>query len=367
MLGLLGEAKRRGSPARDRRVAALLAVASASAGLIACGAGAGTGDAVVARVGHSTITEATLSHWTSVLAPEHAVPDPPHYSKCIRREENLTLQPVRAQLAQECARQYRALRQRALAYLISSHWLIGEAADKGLVPSARQVQAATRRRLASADEPPGEGAGGPSASNSADAAFQARVELASASIRNALFSVEPQITQAVVARQYTREAARFRIPERRDFEIFEHIPSMAAARRTRAQIMAGHRDVSVVHLHEWLLRPTSFNVGRTKGPITVAIFAASPHVLSEPIPLNGQYALFELTKIRPARVRPLAQVEQSIRDRLTHERQQRTLARFIRQWRRRWSAKTDCAHGYVVQKCRQYAGRRQPENPLALS
>jgi hypothetical protein len=320
--------------AKARLIAALPVIWIAALGLIGCGSGRGS--ATIARVGGSAITEATLSRSMAQLAPEHAVPDPPHYRKCIRREEAETLLSLKAELTAECMRQYRVLRQQALNSLISSHWVIGEAVEKGLVHGDR------------------------------GATLQARAERASASIRDALFSAEPQIAAAQVALQYRREIAHFRIPERRGFEIFEHIPTEAEARKLRAQILGGHRNVDVVHLHEWLARPSSLDVGGAKGPITKAIFAARLRALSTPVPLDGQYALIELTKITSPGTHPLAQVEKSIRDRLAREQRQRTLARFIAGWRARWRAKTDCAAGYVVQKCRQYFGPRSREDPLVL-
>jgi len=325
---------RGGRSTRAGRAGALL-LGVATAGLIGCGGG--TGDAIIVRVGAATITMAMLEHSMEQLAPEHAVPEPPLYRVCIHREETVTLLSLKAEFMQECKRQYRALRLQALNNLISSRWVIGEAEEKGLAHGAH------------------------------DASLQAKTELASASIRRALLNAEPQITRARVAREYRREITNFRIPERRDFEIFEHIPSEAAAWQVRAQVKAGHRDVAVVHLHEYLTRPASFDVGASKAPITIAIFAASQHALSEPVPLNGQYALFELTKITPPGIRPLARVGKSIRSRLAREQRRRTLARFIVEWRKRWKAKTNCAPGYVVQKCREYPGPpRRPEDPLAL-
>jgi foldase protein PrsA len=351
--------------ARMRRIGALLTACSVAFGLAACGSA--PGNHVVVRVGRSAITSATLSHWMAVLAPEHAVPDPPGYGECMRREEALTLRSSRAALAAQCARQYRALRLQALNYLISSHWLIGEAAGEGLTPSERRVQqVAAKAQSLSPGEQQGEGDGGSVARNGHDAAFQARARLADASIRQALFNAEPQITPAQVARQYARELARFRIPERRYFEIFEHIPGEAAARKVMAQIAAGRGNVAAVHLHESLVRTRGFDLGGTKLPIVTAIFAASPHMLTGPVPLNGEYALFEVTKITPASIRSLAQVEKSIRSRLARERRRRTLRRFIGQWRRKWTARTACARGYIVQKCGQYSGPRSPEDPLAL-
>jgi hypothetical protein len=61
------------------------------------------------------------------------------------------------------------------------------------------------------------------------------------------------------------------------------------------------------------------------------------------------------------------QVRRSIAASLAHERWVRALRIFIIAWRRKWTAKTDCQPGFVVQKCRQYRGPRFPGDPLALN
>jgi len=348
------------------RVVAALVASGAICGLVACGGGAP--EDVVVRVNGSAITKAALSHWMAVMAPEHAVPDPPRYGACIRRQETFT--PAgKAELLEECRQQYRALKLQALSFLISSHWLLGEAAEKGLSVSRRQVQeqVAKIRKSASSGDAQVEG-DGTRARGARDIAFQARAELAAATLRQSLIRAEPAISQADVARRYRRDINRFRVPERRDFEIVEKVVGEAAARKILNEIQAGKRKLTSLSLSESVTRPHSFaDVGEAKQAFFTALFAARPHVLVGPLPFLHYYALFEITKITPARVQSLARVRGAIENSLSRERRRRTLARFIVELRSKWTAKTDCARGYVVQKCSQYTKPRTPEDPLALA
>lgn len=339
---------------RAVRLIAVSAVAVVvGACLVACGAG-GARDSVVVRVGRSAITSGTLADWMSAMAPEHVVPDPPRFTACIARQRALTLQPITAELEAECRQQYQTLRQQALDFLISSAWLIGEAADQGLAVSDQEVQ----RRL--------EEEGGPDGESVADVKVKIMAELAAARLRQTLKRTEPKITPALIARYYAQHIEDFERRERRYFDIVERLPSSAAARGVMREVAMG-RSLSTMALHEWLDRKNIADVLPLKKAIVRAIFAAKPHVLIGPTPLNERYAVFEVTRVIPAVVRPLAQVRNAIEKQLADEQERGVLAGFIRTWRAKWIARTDCRPGYVVQKCRQGGGARALEDPYTFN
>lgn len=85
-----------------------------------------------------------------------------------------------------------------------------------------------------------------------------------------------------------------------------------------------------------------------------------------PARFGSTWVLAVVRKIIPARIRPIATVEGEIATRLSRERRRLALLGFIRAYRSKWRAKTDCRAGYVVQKCAQYHGVVATEgNPLA--
>jgi hypothetical protein len=126
-------------------------------------------------------------------------------------------------------------------------------------------------------------------------------------------------------------------------------------------------SLSKIAIHESLDRPNIANIAPENRAITRAIFAAKPGVLVGPMLLNNLYAVFEVTQILPRVVQPLARVQSSIETRLAEEQKRRTLAKFIKTRRSKWTARTDCHPGYVVQKCKQYSGPKEPEDPFTLS
>jgi foldase protein PrsA len=301
--------------------------------IVACASNRGS--ALAVRVGRNVITQAMVSQWMTMMAPEHVLPDPPRYDACIRRAELFTPQSETAVLREECRVQYRTLEQQALDLLIASRWLVDEAASLGLSVSRQQP-----RQLV----PEG--------------------RVAASAIRRWLIASEPPVTKSQIVRLYREHIDRSRVPERRDFHIVEGLPSAAAGRALMAQIASGRRKIEGIE--ESKVRPRQVEPG-PRHLVLVEIFMARPHVLTGPIRMFSRYAVFEITKLHPAFVRPLREVGGSIRQELTRARRRATLAHFIREWRRRWTARTDCAVGYVVQKCRQYRGPRSSEDPLTFN
>lgn len=134
------------------------AIIAVIVGLTACGSSI-PGDAVV-QVGGSSISKATLDHWTpieAVLASGYShnltqsvpkgVPVPPNYTACIASLGAALLppgkdqsKPTAAQLRSRCRQRYETLRQHMLGILISFEWLLGESADQGVKVTDAEVE-----------------------------------------------------------------------------------------------------------------------------------------------------------------------------------------------------------------------------------
>lgn len=308
----------------------------AVAGLAACSGCAS--DSAVVRVGQTAITKATVDHWMSAMAGERVVGDPPE-------------------------QQDQTLRQQALSSLISSQWLIDEAADQGLKLSEQEIEQRLKEKK-NTSFPGGEAefheflkATGRKVS---DVMFEAKAELAASRLRQLVASREPKVTQAQIARYYSQHKQRFASPERRYFDI-DNLHSEAEAKRVRREVERGKSFAKMALQESLERRPRGADVGSGKEAIVRAVFSARPNVLSGPVRLYGDYSLFEVTRIVAATRQPLAQAQSSIEKRLAAEQRRRTLAEFVRAWRKRWIARTDCHAGYVVPNCRQYKGPIIPE------
>jgi hypothetical protein len=132
--------------------------AIAVVGLTACGGGGIPGGAVV-QVGDSSISKATVDHWTRVEAvlaykvipkqpaPEGVVPDPPNYTACSAYLGTTAPEPgagqpksTPAQLKSRCQQWDVELRRKVLEILITFDWMNGEIADKGVKVTEKEIQ-----------------------------------------------------------------------------------------------------------------------------------------------------------------------------------------------------------------------------------
>jgi hypothetical protein len=327
---------------------ALLALAVGNAGC-----GAGTRAVVVASVAHVPITSAELSDWMGALASEHFVPDPPRYSSCISRARAQGQQPIGDAIREQCEAEYAALKQKALRFLVSSDWLIGEAVAEHRGPSTREIELRLARR----------GRADGAVSQSARRLLAER-ELAAAQLTAALHRSELPITRKRIARYYREHIAHFEHREQRYFDIYEYFRSPSAARGLLSEIERGQPHLARIPLRESIKRPRNGEaVVPWKRSIFHAILAAKPGVYVGPVLVSVHlgYVIFRVTRVVPRTVEPLSRVEGEIAAGLAREEHHRKLAGFLSALRSRWVAKTSCRVGYVVPGCREYNGGSRAE------
>jgi hypothetical protein len=114
-----------------------------------CGGSSSRGNVVV-QIGAMEITKETLNHYMNVAwpstGPAPASLVPPAYTACIAELRAIETEPGgsrvaanAAQLKSKCERMYAEKEFEVLHYLISSDWVIGEAADLGVRVSEDEV------------------------------------------------------------------------------------------------------------------------------------------------------------------------------------------------------------------------------------
>lgn len=348
-----------------RRLLRPVAAGALLAAIAAGGCAGGANDATIARIGSASISKATYARWMASLAPQHAVPDPPGYSRCAARLGSIQAGIRAAVRRAECRREHRQLAQRALDALIADEWLIEAAAAQRTPVAGAEVQRRLQQReAASGGAAEYERSLRAIAHTTADVRLEIAAEIAAQKLRQRSLRSAARVTPAEVAAYYARHRREYAHPERRTFYIVENIRDLARAAAVRREVEHG-ANIAAISLHEILPRPADMRRART---IVKAIFGIRPGVVSQPVLVNGfAYFLVKVIHVAPARVEALAEATPSIRRILQREHDREALSAAVAGWRRAWTSKTDCRAGYVVQKCRQYHGPRGPEDPLAFS
>ncbi len=304
----------------------VLTLAVALIGLGGCGASS----PVVIQIGATAVREDTVEHWSRVIAKGQMVGG-------FRAEARGTP------------------RARALEFLISAEWLRGEASAQGVTPSAHTVDRALEDRRQANGAGEFEQSLHAAGQSSDDVKLELEAELARAAIRQKVLSQLPAVTEAEVADYYGRNRRLFRNPEKREAELIENLPSPAAATALVKRIGI-HAAFSKKALHEKL----QLNRGAPLEPdierVTHAIFKTRPGIASRPMRLNGHWTVFVVRRITPASYKSISEVRASIVARLSALHRQEKLAALTKAYRARWSAKTRCQTGYVVEGCAAYTG-----------
>lgn len=330
---------RSSSRPRGRRLPGVACVVAVSAalclGLMACG---GTPkNAVVVRIGDVAITKATVDHWTRVIERKGAFSG-------FRGEPQ------------------GSAKNRALALLISSNWLIGEATIQGVAVPESAIDEALGEREREGLRKNLRATG----QSLADVKLEMRAELAAEAIREKLASRASAVSQQQVVDFYRANRESFSKPEERITDLIENLPSAAAAAKLVRRIGIGRRFAKLAY-RERVSRSARFLYTHEKMLVVNAIFAAPVGVVSRPMMLNHTWTVFVVRKVIPAVPQPLSKVHSEVLTRFNVTRQHEIARKFDKEYTSSWRAKTTCESGFVGPGCPQANAKLGAyEDPFSL-
>jgi foldase protein PrsA len=370
-----------------RSIPALCAVLFAITGLAACGGGV-PGNAVV-KVGDTPITTDTFKHWLAVAAVSSSpaaagtkavVPLPPNYTACIAQKKAIAPKPAagqaaptEAQLKVQCEQQYQALKQEVLSFLLSSQWVLSEAASLGVSVSDKEVKkhfeqiksqqfpkaAEFQKFLASSGQ------------TVSDLLLRVKLNLLSAKIQEKIVKAKSKPTQAQIEKYYKENPQRFGTPEKRILKIVL-TKTEAEAVKAKQELESGKSFASVAKSRS--IDPTTKAnggvlvavKGQQEPTLDSAVFSAKKNVLVGPVKTPFGYYVFEVTSTTPGSQATLAQAKASIVQQLGATQQQTALSTFVKQFRKKWTAATECRAGYVVTDCKEFKAPKTSVTPTPV-
>jgi foldase protein PrsA len=358
-----------------RYIAAPGAVLLAILGLSACGGGVPS-DAVV-QVGGTPITKTTFAHWMGVAAASSAsngtektakppVPEPPDFTACIAHLEAISPKgkaaPSAAQLKSECEQSYKTSKQEVLGFLISAQWVLGEAEHLGVKVSDEEVKKEFEQ-LKNAEFPKAEDFEKFLASSGqtvSDVLLRVKLNLLSMKIQQKVTKSKGKITQAQISKYYNENPQRFAVPEKRNIKVI--------LTKTEAQALAAKKEIESGQSFSSVAKRVSIEpISRSAGgevpgvvkgeeqpALNNAIFSAKLSVVGGPIKTSFGYYIYEVTKITAGSHQTLAQSQAAIKQELAATQQQSSLTKFVKEFKKKWTAETDCRPEFVVTSCKQY-------------
>jgi foldase protein PrsA len=371
-----------------RLLPALGAVLFALVGLAACGGGL-PGDAVV-QVGGTSITKAAFNHWMQVASASTAasggkvvVPEPPSYSACIAHLAATAPKPAKgqkapttAQLKTQCEQQYKSLQQQVLGFLISSEWVIGEASSLGVKLTDAEVRKQFLKIKDQQFPKPAEFKKFLSTSGQTVSDLLLRIKAVSLlpqKIEAKIVKDKGKVTDAQITKYYNTNKSRFGTPEKRSVQIIL-TKTEAAAKSAKKEVQSGKSFAGVAK--KVSIDPTSkakggvlsgVIKGQEEKTLDAAIFSAAKNVLSGPVKTPFGFYVFEVKSITAGKQQPLSKVKSSIKQQLTATQQQKALTDFVKAFKKKWTAKTDCRAAYLVADCKQYKAPKANSKPTSPS
>ena len=363
-----------------RGFAALGAALFVVVGVSACGGI--PGDAVVS-VGGTPITKSQFNHWMAIAAAGSAasepgktaskppVPEPPDFTACIAHLEATAAKtakskPNPALYKTQCEQQYTAYKQEVLNFLISSQWVISEAAEQGVSVSEAEVkkqfdtlksqqfpkESAYHEFLAHTGE------------TEADLLMRVKLQLLARKIQEKVAKTsKKKPSKSEVEKYYNEHKSQFGKPERRNLDIIL-TKTEEEAKQAKSEVESGKSFSTVAK--EKSIDPLSKSNGGSLPEVTrgeeekaldEAVFAAKTGVLSGPVKTPFGYYVFKVNQVLPSTQQSLAQSESAIATQIASQGSQQKLTKFVEEFRKKWMGMTECRSGYVVPDCKEYKSK----------
>jgi foldase protein PrsA len=193
-----------------------------------------------------------------------------------------------------------------------------------------------------------------------DLLLRVKLNLLSSKIQQKIVKEKSKVSHAEIEKYYKNNPKRFGVAEKRNLLIIL-TKTEAQAKKAKQEIESGKSFESVAKRVS--IDPTSkSNGGKLPGVVKgqeeksldTAVFSAKKGVLTGPVKTPFGYYIFEVQTITPGSQQTLKQAEASIKSQLTATKQQTALSKFVKEFKKKWMAKTDCRAGYMVADCKGY-------------
>jgi foldase protein PrsA len=352
--------------------------------ILVAGCGGVPGNAV-AEVDGTAIQKDDFDHWLNVAAKSGgqsgaAAPKPPDYAACVNQKRKTTPKPAKgqpkvtdSQLKTQCKQEYGALRDQVLQLLISFEWIEGEADAQNIKVTDSEIKKSFEKQKKEAFPKDADFQKflTDSGQTEEDILKRVRLDTLSNKIREKVTKGKDQVSDAQVTEYYNKNKARFAQPERRDLRIVL-TKGKAKADQAKKALDSGQSFKSVAKKYSIDQASKSQGgklpavaKGQQEKALDEAIFKAKKGELVGPVKTQFGYYLFEVTGVTKASQQSLEQAKPTIKQTLASQNQQKALDKFIKSFRKRWKAKTDCQDGYRTQDCKNAPKATPTPTPTA--
>jgi foldase protein PrsA len=326
----------------------------------------------VATVGDTVIKKSEFDKWLGIAAQGQSqggggasAPDPPNFSKCVadRRRQPLpkgTKQPSASQLKKQCKQQYDQLKGQVMQFLVQAQWVQQEAKNKDVNVSDAEVRRSFQDQKKSAfggSEKKYQTFLKGSGMSEQDILFRVKLDTLQQKLTQKVTEDKAKITDADVKEYYDKNKKRFAQPERRNLNVVLTRTQAKAQQAKRALRGGNWKAVAKKYSIDEASKSQGGKLpdvtrGQQDKAFDAAIFKAKKGKLRGPVKTQFGWYVFEVTKVTPASQQSLDRSKETIRNLLKSQRQQKALDGFIKDFRKKYKDKTNCASDYRVAECK---------------
>jgi foldase protein PrsA len=346
-----------------------VALAGVCAAVVA-GCGNDVPSNAVARVGDTVITQEQFDHWYETFAKSQAqaggagvVPDPPDYEECVAALEGQQPQggpkPKPADLKRQCRQADQQLEQQTMQFLIQAEWLAQEADERDIEVKEAEVRQLfeDEKTQAFPKEKDYQQFLEDSGTTEADILYRLRLNTIQQKIAEAIQKEQGKVTDADVEQYYEKNKADFSQPERRDLNVVL-TKTRAQAEQAMQELDGGANFKAVAN--EYSIDEASkaqggklpaVAEGQQEAALDEAVFAAEQEELVGPVKTQFGWYVFEVTGVTEESQQPLEDAQETIRNLVRQQREQKALQGFVTDFREEYKDVTKCREQFVVAEC----------------
>ena len=261
--------------------------------------------------------------------------------------------------------QYKALADAAQSDLLLSRWVLGEAEERGIEISDRQITDELEKVKSQqfGSEKAFQKFLDQSGFTLDEARQRIQLQLISSQIQQDVLPGTPDVSDQEVQDYYDANKAQFEQPENRDVRV---ILTKTAADANKAKAALG----SSPSPQTWQKVANQYSIdeatkstgglrqavvaGQSDPTLDQQIFSSAQGALVGPFKTQTGYYVIEVEKITPGKTTPVSDATDQIRQTLVSARQQEAATNFQTDFREKWTDRTVCADGYVIDQCSNF-------------
>jgi foldase protein PrsA len=269
---------------------------------------------------------------------------------------------------------FEELKEGALGELLDQVWIQGQAAEMDIDVTDKQVEEelATIKKQNFGTENAYEKFLEESKFTQEDVDTRVRLQLLSTQIQEKVNGEAPKPSSEEIQAYFDAEKeSQFTTAESRDVRLIIN--------KDESKVEAAKKELEADNSEEswkkvaakYSTDPTSKSKGGLQegiteeflqGPLKTAVFESATGELVGPVKFQTNYVLVEVVKLNSAKEQKLPEVKAQIESTLGQEIQQEFFSEFVSDFTTKWTQRTFCAEGYLIEKCSNYKGNGHPAN-----